>query len=418
MEKLTMQAKNRIPLYSLFTTSLISVTGDVMAALAVPWFVLQTTGSPTQTGIAAFFGIVPIVLAMIFGGTLVDRIGYKRVSVLADLASGLTMLMIPLLHLTIGLQFWQLLLLVFLGNLLDAPGGSARQAMLPELADEAGMSIERASGFSQALSRATRMLGAPLAGFLIAYISAPYVLLINAITFFISAISIQLLVPNRLFRQKNEETAKTSYWQDLRAGFAFVKGDSLLLSFIGVVMLTNMVDVAMSGVTYPYYFQEIYGSPINLGLLMGVWAASALVGTLLYSWQGEKFSRRWVFTIAFMLCGIKPIVMAFFPPFGYLLLTAAVLGMSAGPLNPIIMITLYARVPEAMRARVYGFTSAGAMVAMPLGALVAGYLLEWIGLQAALLLYGALYIIVPASLIFNSHAAAMDNPVETAQTVS
>jgi MFS family permease len=107
--------------------------------------------------------------------------------------------------------------------------------------------------------------------------------------------------------------------------------------------------------------------------------------------------------------------MALFPPFYWILLMAAVLGMAAGPLNPIIMVTLYARVPEDMRARVYGFTSAGAMMAMPLGALLGGYLLEWIGLQNALILYGALYILVPASLIFNSHAAAMDKPVEMAQ---
>jgi MFS family permease len=414
MEIRHVKPKNKIPLITLFTTSLISVTGDVMAALAVPWFVLQTTGSVTQTGITAFFAILPMVIAMIFGGTLVDRIGYKRVSVMADLASGITMLLIPVLHLTIGLEFWQLLSLVFLGNLLDAPGGSARQAMLPELAAEAGMSIERATGLTQALSRGTRMLGAPLAGLLIAYVSAPYVLLINAATFFISALGIQFLVPNQLFKQKNE-TQESSYWDDLREGFAFVKGDSLLLTFIGVVMLTNMVDAAMSGVTYPYYFQEVYGSPVNLGLLLGVWAASALAGTLLYSWIGERFSRRWVFTIAFMLCGIKPIVMALFPPFYWILLTAAVLGMAAGPLNPIIMVTLYARVPEDMRARVYGFTSAGAMMAMPLGALLAGYLLEWIGLQNALILYGALYILVPASLIFNSHAAAMDKPIEMAQ---
>jgi MFS family permease len=407
-----MKAKNRVPLYSLFTTSLISVTGDVMAALAVPWFVLQTTGSPMQAGIASAVAILPIVLAMIFGGTLVDRIGYKRVSVLADLASGITMLLIPLLHLTIGLDYWQLLVLVFLGNLLDAPGGSARSAMLPELADEAGISIERASGLTQALSRATRMLGAPLAGLLIAYISAPYVLLINAATFFISAFGIQFFVPNRLFKQKNEETSQNTYWDDLKAGFNFVKADSLLLSFIGVVMLTNMVDAAMSGVTYPFYFQEVYGSPVNLGLMLGVWSASALTGTLLYSWLGERFSRRWVFTISFMLCGIKPLVMAAFPPFVWLLVMAAIFGICAGPLNPIIMVTLYTRVPEDMRARVGGFTSAGAMIAMPLGALLGGYLLEWIGLQWAMILYGVLYIVVPASLIFNSHAAEMDKQVE------
>ena len=126
--------KNRVPLYALFATTLISATGDAMAAIAVPWFVLQTTGSAAQTGIAAFFSISPIVLAMFFGGTVVDRTGYKRVSVFADLASGVTTMLIPLLASTLGLPFWQLLALLFLGNLMDAPGRSARNSMIPELA--------------------------------------------------------------------------------------------------------------------------------------------------------------------------------------------------------------------------------------------------------------------------------------------
>jgi hypothetical protein len=52
--------------------------------------VLQTTGSATQTGITGFFTILPVVLAGFFGGALVDRIGYKPTSIVADLASGIT----------------------------------------------------------------------------------------------------------------------------------------------------------------------------------------------------------------------------------------------------------------------------------------------------------------------------------------
>ena len=91
-----MQPKKRLPLYTLYAMSLVSVTGDAMAAVAIPWFVLQTTGSAAQAGIAAFFGVAPIIIGTFFGGTVVDRNGYKRSSVIADLASGLTMLLIPL----------------------------------------------------------------------------------------------------------------------------------------------------------------------------------------------------------------------------------------------------------------------------------------------------------------------------------
>jgi MFS family permease len=95
---------------------------------------LQTTGSAAQTGITGFFTILPVVVAGFFGGTLVDRMGYRRTSIVADLASGLTVALIPLLHFTIGLEFWQLMVLVFLGGLLDAPGSTARTALIPDLA--------------------------------------------------------------------------------------------------------------------------------------------------------------------------------------------------------------------------------------------------------------------------------------------
>src|SRR5215510_7463339 len=116
---MTSTPKNSLPIYSLFTANAISLVGNVLSAIAIPWFVLQTTGSATRTGITGFFTVFPVVLAGFFGGTLVDRWGYKRTSIIADIASGITTTLIPLMYFTIGLQFWQLMVLVFLGALLD-----------------------------------------------------------------------------------------------------------------------------------------------------------------------------------------------------------------------------------------------------------------------------------------------------------
>ena len=62
------QARNPIPLYSLFAANAISLTGNVFTTIAVPWFVLQTTGSAAQTGITGFFTILPVVIAGFLGG--------------------------------------------------------------------------------------------------------------------------------------------------------------------------------------------------------------------------------------------------------------------------------------------------------------------------------------------------------------
>src|SRR5919106_4964319 len=123
----------RAPLYALFGADAISLTGNSVAQLAFPWFVLITTGSPALTGLAVFFNFLPVVLAGFFGGVIVDRLGFRTTSVIADLGSAAAVAAIPLLHSTAGIELWQLLALVFLGALLDAPGTTARQALFPDL---------------------------------------------------------------------------------------------------------------------------------------------------------------------------------------------------------------------------------------------------------------------------------------------
>jgi hypothetical protein len=95
-----------MPLVALYTANAISLSGNVLTLIAVPWFVLQTTGSPAQTGVTAAVELVATILAAFFGGALVDRLSYRRASVLADLASGATIAAIPALYATIGLAFW------------------------------------------------------------------------------------------------------------------------------------------------------------------------------------------------------------------------------------------------------------------------------------------------------------------------
>lgn len=143
----------RLPLYTFLAANAISMIGNNLTMVAVPWFVLETTGSAAKTGLVGFFTALPAVLAAFFGGTLVDRLGYKRMSIISDLASGLTVAMIPLLYLSIGLQFWQLLLLVFLSALLDAPGNTARQALLPDLAALTATPPERVNAWQQTIQR-------------------------------------------------------------------------------------------------------------------------------------------------------------------------------------------------------------------------------------------------------------------------
>ncbi len=136
----------RASLYALYAADAVSLSGNAAAQIAIPWFVLTTTGSATLTALVVFFNFLPIVLAAFFGGVIVDRLGFRTTSIVADLASAGAVAAIPLLHTTVGVELWQLMALVFAGALLDAPGATARAALFPDVVELTGVRMERASG--------------------------------------------------------------------------------------------------------------------------------------------------------------------------------------------------------------------------------------------------------------------------------
>ena len=417
MSNLLVSTSAKGNIYALYAANAISTTGNVLALLAIPWFVLATTGSAAQTGITAFFFFAPVVLSTFFGGTLVDRIGFKPSSIFSDVASGVTVLLIPLLYAVDLLPFWMLLLLVFLGTLIDAPGATARDAMLPELAEAAGMSLERIASLNQIVERASRMIGAPIAGFLIAFIGAENVLYVDAATFGISALLVWLAVPNITIKQDEAERltggetggeTKSSYLDDLRDCLRYLRHDALILTMVSVVLITNFLDGALSSVIYPVFVNEVYGSAVALGLIFGVSGGGAVIGALIYSAVGERYSRRKVYVWSFITLALARIVLPFLPPLWLLLITSAIVGIGAGPLNPIMSTVNYIRIPAIMRARVLGVMRSGAIMAMPLGVLLAGYALEWLGLQVTLIIVVAIYLLTTVSLLFNERLHEMD----------
>ena len=406
----------RAPLYALFGANAVSLSGNVMTYISVPWFVLETTGSAAKTGLVAFFTLVPAVLAAFFGGALVDRLGLKRSSVLADVASGLAVAAIPLLYGVGLLGFPALLALVFLGALLDAPGGTAREALVPDLASEAGMGLERAAALGDSVSRGSRLLGAPLAGALIAWLGPAAVLWIDAGTFAVSALLVALLVPPP--PPKPAPDTPTTYLGDLRGGLRFIRRDPLVLTIVATVMITNMLDTAFSAVVMPVYARQVFGSALDLGLTIAAFGAGAVLGSLAYGAVGRKLPRRPVFIAMFVIVGLRYWVLAGRPPFPVFLAVNALTGLAAGPLNPILSAVQYERVPAEMRGRVFGAVTAGVFLAMPAGVLVAGYAVEWAGLRPTLLALAACYLAATLSLAFSRALRGMDAPAPTTEVAT
>ena len=126
---------------------------------------------------------------------IVDRLGFRTTSVVADLASAGAVAAIPLLHATVGIELWQLMALVFVGGLLDAPGATARSALIPDMVELAGIRLERASGIRGAIQQGSQLVGAPIGGLLVAGVGATNALWLNSASFLVSAALVVAFVP-------------------------------------------------------------------------------------------------------------------------------------------------------------------------------------------------------------------------------
>lgn len=391
----------RVPLAALLAAQAVSVTGNRIALLAIPWFVLQTTGDAALTGVAAAMNTIPAVLAGLLAGPLIERAGFRTTSVTADVASGVTIAAIPALYLADALSYPLLLGLVFLGALLDAPGETARRSLLPDLADHAEVSIDRATSLHETIFRTTQLIGAPLGGVLIATIGAPEALAVDSLTFLVSALLVGLVA--RTAQPVVTERAGTAgYLRDVVAGWRFLLRHPLLRSIVVVFVGANALENGLVHVLLPVLADRVYGQPVVLGLMVGAIGGGALVGVALHATIADRYPRRTLLVPALVLAGApKFVLLALSPPATVAVAGMLVFAVAMGPVNPISGAIQYELIPRDMRGRVFGLLAVAFIGAAAVGALGAGVLVAAIGLRATLLTGAVLYTAITLIPVFD-----------------
>jgi MFS family permease len=390
-------------LSALLAAHAISQTGNVVTAFAIPFYVLGLGGTGVEVGVAAFFATAPIVIGGALGGVVVDRVGHRRAAIVADLVSGVAVLSIPVLALTVGLPFWALLLLVFAGGLLDTPGQTARRIMLPGLTARAGVRLEQSVGMLDGSERFAKLIGASIAGLLVALVGPMAALFVNAATFAVSALltwAFVAAVPaaSPAAPPDRSDAPRTSYWADLAEGFRFVVHDPLMRLIVGLVLVTNLLDAARGSTLMPLYANDRLGGAAALGLLVAVMGGCALVGNVVFGFVAHRVPRRVTFAVCFALAGgPSSAAFALGAPLPVLVAMTALSGLAAGAINPILGTVELERVPEHMRGRVFGLINAGAWAGVPFGALLGGIAADTIGLTLAFGIVAVVYTLVTLS---------------------
>ncbi len=402
-------ARTWLPFTALEAATVFSGTANGITMIAFPWLVLELTGSAAAAGALGAITALPLLLAFLFAGVAVDIVGRRRVAVVSDLLSMVSVALVPILSASLDLGFWLLAALAVLGATFDPAGISAREAMLPEAARSAGLRLERANGIHEAVWGAAYLIGPGLGGLAIGFFGAPATFWLSAAMFAIgSLIMFAVRVPGAGRPAVHERPG--GVWASAVEGVRFVWGDRVLRTVALVSMVIVGFWLPVEGVVLPVYFQGL-GEPQRLGITVMALSAGGIVGALLYGAAGHRFGRRVAFTSAMTGAGLSVLGMALLPPFVVLLVCAVLAGLFYGPVGPLVNLMIQHRAPSAMRGRVVGLLTSAAYVAGPVGYLISGPLIQWRGLQEAFLIMAAGVTIVGVWSWFLPSLRHMDDTV-------
>ena len=380
---------------ALVSAEVISVLGTRMTYLALPWFVLVTTGSAAKMTLVLAAEIAPMVVLGIPSGLLVQRLGARNTMLIADFARAPILASIPLLHALDVLTFPLLLVIVALLGCFMPPYFASQRTILPELVGEDERRMSQANSLIEGGAALAALLGPAIAGLLIPFLGAPNVLYVDAATYAVAFLLVLAFVPRR-------KPIADAVRPKVLSGLRFLLQDRLLGPIAGVVVAFGFLSAGMSAGLVFYAYNEFDSSRIA-GLFYAALGAGALVGTFAAIAAVRKVPPLRLSGLAIIAFSVPLWVLPFLPPWPVVFLALFAATFFTPLINGPLIAVLTARTPENLRAMVITAVISINTLAAPLGFLVAGQVLEqWgvaplfaatvAGVMATALVYSAIVL--------------------------
>ncbi|GAA4697434.1 MFS transporter [Nocardioides nanhaiensis] len=360
-----------------------SLFGNAAIGIVLPWLVLQRTGEVSVAGLVAAAAGVPAVLAALLGGQLVDRVGQRRMAVLADVGSATAVAALAVVDLVAGLTVGWFVVLGIAGALFDVPGMTARETMMGRVAATGGVALDTLASVRQAVFGLAFLTGPALAGLLLAVLDPVDVVWLTAGCSAAAALcTLALPLVGRATPAEGDDVG----------GLATVAGSPVLRALLLISFGSAVVVAPVVALLLPAHFAAL-DSPGLLGLTMSAFAVGSVLGAVGYAVTARR-SRRLAYVVGVGLQTLGLALVAVLEGFWVVAAGTAVLGVGSGMLSPIFLVAFTELVPEHVRGRVLGLFNALALVASPLGIGLAALLLTRVPLGTAAVVVVACWSVV------------------------
>ena len=345
---------------------MLSVVSGSMVFMAFPWLAIQLTGSATSAGAMIAITSIPGLLLAPVVGSIIDKFGRRRVGMIIEFLTAAVTLLIPI---SAGLWEMTLPLLITIGlirSTVVAGINSARKSFMPDVARVAGLSLERVNSIQEAVFASGFAIGPALASVCIGLFG-----IYN--TFFVVAgfgfVAWALMFFVRVEEVVEPHEDEKNLFKFAMEGFKALGNTPSVAIMLAGVMTLAMIYLPTEMIVLPAYFNGESDAE-GLGFLLSAMAAATIFGALAFEKLSKRFKYSSIFRVAILGVAFSMIPMSFLPPYWVMIFFGLTLGVTWGPISPLLNTVIQRKIAPSKRGRVFSLEmviwSAGPMLSMVL----------------------------------------------------
>ncbi len=357
----------------------ISRLGDSLYRIALSWWILEETGSAVAMGALAVFSLVPMLLFLLVGGVIVDRLPRFRIMLTSDLVNTMVVAAVAALAYTDHLQLWEVYAASVVFGLSDAFFYPAYTASVPQIVPPE--ELPSANSLTSLSWQLSGVIGPTIGAIIVASGGTPLAFGLDSTSFLISA---ACLLPLRNIRPPapaaSEAALRTTPMADLREGWRIVAASPWLWVTILVYAFINVTDSGPRNIALPFLIHDHLGLDVDaLGLVASSFSIGSVAGAVVLGRLKRIRHRGTLLYGCAVLGGLMIVAYGLAPNLTVVLAASFVYGLTFSGIALVWTTTLQEMVPPDKLGRVSSIDALGSFVLMPIGFALAGWLTDKIG---------------------------------------
>ncbi len=371
---------------------LVSLIGTWMQSTAQLWLVYKLTNSAALLGVFGFANQIPILVLASVGGYVGDRYNRHLGVIWTQTVSMILAFTLAALTFTHLLQVWHLILIAFLVGIVNAFDVPIRQAFLVQMVGKED--LPNAIALNSSMFNSARVIGPPIAGFVIAYVHEGWCFFLNGLSFLAVIVALLAMRIPKFERKPVQGSPVRNFLE----GFRYAMKDMPTRSALLLLSVLSLFGLQYS-VFLPVFARDVlHHGALGFSVLLSTAGVGAALGALQFA-SRTNFTgmARWIAMMS-VICSVCLIVFSESHVFWLSAAVLFVVGFAATSLMAATNTTVQNRVPDELRGRVMAVYATMFMGVQPIGSLIAGGVAKHIGAPRTLLVFGV--IVLLASLIF------------------